>query len=80
MRRGISVTLDEVRKIVSFLVKSVDFERNVNIGEGEGTVRRGLILNRLRGVKDAGGYWRSGRCIYRNMRWGSREFWGFWWR
>ena len=49
-------------------MKSVDFEGNVNIGECEGTVRRGLILNLAGGMKDAGGDWRSGRCIYRILR------------
>ena len=74
MRRGISVSLYEVRGIVDFWVKSVDFEGNVIIGECEGSVRRESILNRIRGVKDAGGYGRSGRYIYRIMRWGSLVF------
>ena len=53
---------------MSFLVKRMDFEGNVIIGECERTVRRGLVLNLSGGVKDARGYWRSGRCIYRILR------------
>ena len=60
---GICMHFNETRRRVSFLVKSVDFEGNVNIGECEGTVRRGLILNLSGGMKDAGGDWRSGRYI-----------------
>ena len=77
---GICMHLNEVRSIVSFLVKSVDFEGNVIIGDCEETVRRGLILNLSRGMNDAGGYGKSGRCIYRILRWRSREFWEFWQR
>ena len=68
---GICMHFNEMRKVVNFLAKSVDFEGNVNIGECEGTVRRGLILNLSGGMNDAGGDWRSGRYIYRIMRWGS---------
>ena len=68
---GICMYFNEMRRRVSFLVKSVDFEGNDIIGKYEGTVRRGLILNLSGGMKDAGGDWRSGRCIYRIMRWGS---------
>ena len=63
--------LNLVRSIVSFFVKSVDFEGNAIIGRCEGTVRWGLILNHIRGVKDVGGDGRSGRYIYRIMRWRS---------
>ena len=62
-RRCVSIRLDEVRRKVYFWVKSVDFEGNVIIGECEGTVRRGLLLNLSGGMNDAGGDWRSGRCI-----------------
>ena len=68
MRRGISVSLYEVRGIVDFWVKSVDFEGNVIIGEYEGTVRWGLILNYIRGMKDAGRDWSSGPDIRRILR------------
>ena len=56
---------------MSFFVKSGVFEGNAIIGEYEETMRRGLILNLSRGMNDAGGYWRSGRYIYRILRWAS---------
>ena len=52
-----------MRKVVNFLAKSGVFEGNVIIGECEGTVRRGLILNLSGGVKDARGAGRLGRYI-----------------
>ena len=57
-----------MRKIVDFWVKSGVFEGSALIGECEGTVRRESVLNHIRGVKDAGGNWSSGRDIRRILR------------